>query len=156
VAYCTQAQVEAAVGGADDLRWLTDPTNVTTDTAAVTSAIEAGAADIDSYATGTPGTGSTAGALWSSTPLPAKHGNIALAVYYLYVRIRREEPPPMIVEGAKRVWEQLKALAAGELAWVVSETPAAQNVGTAWHFGAGSTARSDNPRRTLRTSLDKI
>jgi phage gp36-like protein len=156
VAYTTSAEIQAAVGGATALKALTSLTNTAIDSDAVTSAIEFASSVIDSYAIGTPGTeDGTAGALWSSTPIQAKHCAISLSVYRLYELIRREAPQT-IKDAYARCMEMLKELAAGKTSWVATETPAVQNLGVVFYFGPGSTARDDNPRRTLRDSLDGL
>jgi phage gp36-like protein len=156
VAYCTSAEIQTALGGATALKALSSLANSAIDSDAVTSAIEFSSSVIDSYATGTPGTeDGTAGALWTSTPIQAKHCAITLSVYRLYELIRREAPQS-IKDAYARCLEMLRDLAAGKTSWVVTEAPAAQNTGTVWYFGPGSTARDDNPRRTLRDSLDGL
>jgi phage gp36-like protein len=110
---------------------------------------------IDQWAIGTPDTGTTAGALWSSTPIQAKHCAISIAVYRLYELIRREAPKT-IADAYARAMEMLKALAEGRTSWVPAEPAAVQNTGTVWFFSAGSTARDDNPRRTRRDQLDAL
>jgi phage gp36-like protein len=156
MAYCTSAEIQAALGGATALKALSSLTNASIDSDAVSSAIEFSSSVIDSYAIGTPGTeDGTAGALWTSTPIQAKHCAISLSVYRLYELIRREAPQS-IKDAYARALEMLKELAAGKTSWVVTETPAAQASATVWYFGPGSDARTDNPRRTLRDSLDGL
>lgn len=151
--YCTQSDIEKAVGGADTLQWITDLDNQTINVNAVTSAIEWAGSQIDMYATGTPGTGTTAGALWSSTPTQAKQSAINLAVYCLYDRIRRDIPES-VKETYERTMEVLKLLSQGKISWVTTEPPAAQNLAHVYYTGPGSTARTANPRRTRRDQFD--
>lgn len=155
MAYCTQVHIEAAVGGAAALQWITDLENQTVNTVAVASAIEWAGAQIDMYATGTPGTGTTEGALWSTTPAQAKQAAIDLAVYCLYDRIRRDIP-----ESVKATYEStmslLAKLAEGKISWVTTEPPAVQNAATVYYHGPGSTARTANPRRTRRDQFDNF
>jgi phage gp36-like protein len=158
--YASSSDLQNLIGGSDDLVWLTDPTNTTTDSAAVTAALTTATAIIDSHALGTPGATGTAGALWSSTPSQALYCCAWIALYLLYVQIRREEPPTH-VKAMYDFWVgaetgQLTLLRQGKVSWYVDEPPAAQNVGTVWAFTASSTARTDNPRRTMRDSLDLL
>jgi phage gp36-like protein len=155
MAYCTSDEIQGAVGGATALKALTSLTNTAIDTTAVASAIEFASAVIDQWAIGTPDTGTTAGALWSSTPIQAKHCAISIAVYRLYELVRREAPKT-IADAYQRALDMLKALAEGKASWVPSEPAAVQNTGTVWAFTPSSTARDDNPRRTLRSSLDLL
>jgi phage gp36-like protein len=146
MAYCTSDEIQGAIGGAAALKALTDPANATTNSTAVTSAIEFASAVIDQWAIGTPDTG---------TPIQAKHCAISIAVYRLYELIRREAPKT-IADAYARAMEMLKALAEGRTSWVPAEPAAVQNTGTVWFFSAGSTARDDNPRRTRRDQLDAL
>lgn len=159
--YASSSDLQGLIGGSDDLVWLTDPSATTTDSTAVTAALTTATAIIDSYAIGTPGIdGSTEGALWSTVPAAAKYACAWIALYLLYVQIRREAVP----DHVQRMYDfytdpekgQLALLRDGKVSWVVTETPAVQNVGTVWAFTAESTARSSNPRRTLRDSLDSL
>jgi hypothetical protein len=159
--YASSSDLNSVFGGSDDLVWITDPSNTTADSNAITAALTTATSIIDSHALGTPGaTTGTAGALWASTPDQAKYACAWIALYLLYVQIRREEPPTH-VKAMYDFWAgpetgQLTLLRQGKVSWYVSEQPAAQNVGTVWAFTAGSTARDDNPRRTLRDSLDLL
>jgi hypothetical protein len=162
--YCSQADIEGAVGGASALNWVADPLNTSPALAATTTLITscrvAATALIDAYATGTPGSTGTAGAMWSTTPDVAKHAAIAISLYFIYSRVRREEIPADVLEQYKLYADPdkglLAKLAKGEVAWVASETPPAQNVGTVWAFTEESTAREANPRRTRRASRDLL
>lgn len=155
MAYCTQAQIETALGGDSALAWISDLENTTIPTTAIASAIEWSTQIVDSYAAGTPGTGTTAGALWSSTPIQAKHCAIDLSVYVLYERIRREVPES-VKDAYLRAIKALEDLRDGKTSWVMTETPAAQNLGTIDYFSSVSTERTQNPRRTMRASRDKL
>lgn len=155
MAYCTSQQIQDAVGGLTALIWITDLENTAVNADAVTSAIEASTGKIDQYATGTPGTGTTAGALWASTPTQAKQCAIDIAVCTLYERIRREVPET-VKDARDEAIELLKLLAKGAVSWVTTETPSALNVGAVYYFGPGSTARTANPRRTQRTDFDRF
>lgn len=155
MAYCTEAEIQGAVGGATALKALTSLANTAIDSTAVASAIEFASAVIDQWAIGTPDTGTTAGALWSSTPIQAKHCAISIAVYRLYELVRREAPKT-IADAYTRAMDMLEALSSGKTSWVPAEPPAVQNTGVVWAFTPSSTARDDNPRRTLRDSLDLL
>lgn len=153
MAYCTLSHIETAVGGEAALVWITDLENETVNTDAVTSAIEWAGAQIDMYATGTPGTGTDEGALWATTPAQAKQAAINLAVYCLYDRIRRDIPAS-VKETYEKTMALLEKLAAGKISWITTETPAAQNASHVYYHGPGSTARTANPRRTRRDQMD--
>lgn len=155
--YASSSDLQGLIGGSDDLTWLTDPSNTTTDSTAVTAALTTATAIVDSYAIGTPGVdGSTEGALWSTVPTAAKYACAWIALYLLYVQIRREDVPGHVKQMYDFWMEQLKALRDGKVSWVVTEEPAVQNTATVWYFGPGSTARDENPRRTRRSSLDLL
>ena len=153
--YCTSTDVQNAIGGSARLKLLTDIANSSTNTSAITSAIDEATGLIDQYATGTPGTGTTAGALWSSTPIPATQCAINIAVYTLYVRIWDEVPEDVKIKY-ERSLDLLEKLAQGKVSWVPSETPARQNVGGVYYHGPGTTNREANPRRTTRSSMDTL
>lgn len=155
MAYCTSSDIQGAIGGAAALKLLTDIRNTTTDTTAITSAIDEATGVIDQYATGTPGTTGVAGAMWSSTPIPATQSAINIAVYTLYMRIHREVPEDWRTKY-ERTMDLLEKLSQGKVSWVASENPSMQTAATVYYFGPGSTARTDNPRRARRDQLDKI
>jgi hypothetical protein len=162
MAYHTQANIEDAVGGAAALNWIADPLNSSPALAAtatlIASAIAYADAQIDAAGAGTPGTGSTAGALWTDAGalIIAKHVGISISLYIIYERVRREETPQSVKDAYTEARERLAALRKGEESWVMSEPPAVQNTGTVWAFTPESTARDANPRRTLRSSLDLL
>ena len=156
MAYCTSAEIQAAIGGSAALIALTDPLNASLNTAAVSSAIDEATGLIDMYATGTGGATGTAGALWSTTPTQATQCAINIAVYTLYIRIWREAPPDW-TDRYTRSMDLLERLSTGKVSWVASQDPPQQNVGRVYYFTANSTNRSDTPnRRTTRGSLDKL
>lgn len=170
MAYCTQANIEAAVGGASALNRIADPANTSPQSAATVALIAAAIADadalIDSYATGTPGAGETAGALWSSTPAAATRAAVAISLYQIYVRAEVGDVPRWVEEGYRLYvgpeGEPMKGilgqLAQGKISWVTTEPSALQNTGTVYYFNGtdADTIRSTNPRRTTRVSLDKL
>lgn len=126
MAYCTQTDLELAIGGAPALQWLTDLTNTAIDTDAVEEAIVWSSSIIDAYATGTPGTGTIAGDLWSpSTPLQAKHTCVTLSIYRLYVTVRREVPEKWLQEYNAAI-RDLTMLRDGRVSWVSTIPPAIQ------------------------------
>lgn len=129
MAYCTKADIQDAIGGPQALVWLTDLLNVSVDVAAVSSAIAWASAAIDSYAIGTPGTGTTAGALWDVTPDQAKQTCITLAIYRLYVTIRREVPEQWRI-AFDGTMQTLTNLSQGKVSWVATIPPAIQAVST--------------------------
>lgn len=153
--YCTQAQIEAAVGGNAALVWISDLNNAAVDVNAVASAIEWAGAQIDQYATGTPGTGTTEGALWDTTPAQAKQAAISLAVYCLYDRIRRDIPES-VKQTYERTMKLLELLSQGKVSWVTTEAPAAQNASHVFYVTPGTEARVGNPRRTRRDQFDSF
>ncbi len=135
---------------------ITDPTNTTLNSGAVTSAIAKADAVIDSYATGTGGATGTAGALWSTTPTAANQAAIIIAVYTLYLRLWDSVPAEWVGEY-ERVIEQLVDLSKGRVSWVASEDPPQQNIGRVFYFTSDSTNRATTPnRRTTRGALDKL
>lgn len=151
--YASTTQLQNAIGGSDALAWISDLLNSTTDTSAVSSALDWATSTIDAYATGTAGTTGTEGALWSTTPTRAVQCCIDLAVYSLYLRIRRQVPDD--IQALYEAWiDELGKLATGKISWVVSQDPPSVNTGRVFYFGPGSTARTSNPRRTMRSSLD--
>lgn len=153
--YASTAQLQNAIGGNAALTWITDLLNRTSDSAAVTSALEWATSLIDTYAAGTAGTTGTEGALWATTPTRAVQCCIDLAIYILYQRIRRAVPEDW--KSLYTAWEnQLKALSTGKVSWVVAEPSPSTNTGRVYYFGSGSTARTDNPRRTRRSQLDQL
>lgn len=127
--YCTKGDIQDAIGGPQALVWLTDLLNVSVDVLAVSSAIAWATAAIDSYAIGTPGTLTTAGALWPVTPDQAKQTCITLAVYRLYATIRREVPEQwrLAFDAAMRTLADLRD---GKVSWVATIPPAVQAVST--------------------------
>ncbi len=155
MSYCTQADLESACGGAAALIWITDLENTAIDEEAVTSAIEFADGTIDQYATGTPGTGSDAGALWETTPAQAKQCAINVALYVLYDRIRREVPAS-VEKAFERSMDLLEKLSQGKVSWVTTEPIAAQNNARVYYVTPGSTPRTDNPRRTRRDQFDSF
>lgn len=159
MAYCTQADIQAAVGGLEALTWISDLTNVQVDVDAVASAIEYASAVIDSYATGTPETGSTPGDLWAppgpGTPIQAKQAAITLAVYRLYETIRREVPAQW--QGAfDRTTATLTALASGKVSWVGGQPPAMQVVSSVFQWNSRQTLPSTSLRTATRYQTEGL
>ena len=160
MAYCTQADLQAAVGGLEALTWISDLTNVQVDVAAVASAIEYASAVIDSYATGTPETGSTPGDLWGppsgpGTPIQAKQAAIALAIYRLYETVRREVPAQWQT-AFDRVIASLTDLAAGKVSWVGGQAPAQQVVSSVFQWQSRQTLPPNSLRRATRYQTDGL
>lgn len=159
MAYCTQADLQAAVGGLEALTWISDLTNVQVDVAAVASAIEYASAVIDSYATGTPETGSTPGDLWAppgpGTPTQAKQAAITLAIYRLYETIRREVPAQWQV-AFDRTIANLADLAAGKVSWVGGQPPAVQVVSSVFQWQSRQPLPSGSLRRATRYQTDGL
>jgi phage gp36-like protein len=153
--YASTTQLQNAIGGNDSLAWISDLLNVSVDSNAVTSALEYGTSLIDTYANGTPNTLGIEGAMWATTPTRAVQCCIDAAIFVLYLRIRRDVPDN--IQALYDKWiKELERMNEGKVSWVVAEPPATANTGNVFYFGAGSTARTDNPRRTLRTSLDLL
>lgn len=152
MAYCTQADLQAAVGGLEALTWISDLTNVQVDVDAVASAIEYASAVIDSYATGTPETGSIPGDLWAppggpGTPIQAKQAAITLAIYRLYETIRREVPSQW-QSAFDRTIVTLGDLSSGKVSWVGGQPPARQVVSSVFQWNSRQTL----PNTSLRTA----
>jgi phage gp36-like protein len=153
--YASSTEFQNAIGGSAALTWISDLVNSATDSNAVTSALDWGTSVIDTYVAGTAGTTGTAGAMWSTEPTQAVQCNIDLALYILYLRIRRDVPPEIVALYQGRIAE-LEKVQDGTLSWVTSEDPPSVNTGRVYYFGSGSTARTDNPRRTRRDQLDLL
>jgi phage gp36-like protein len=153
--YASQTNVENAVGGSAALVWITDLTNTALNSNALAEALDYATATIDSHVVGLGGTTGTAGAMWSSTPEQAIAACVTLAVYRLYEAVRREVPAQW-QRAYERTIKELEALRDGKVSWVVSESPAVVNAQAVYYFGPGSTARTANPRRTLRSHLDLL
>jgi len=160
MAYCTQADLQAAVGGLEALTWISDLTNVAVDTDAVSSAIEYASAVIDSYATGTPETGSTPGDLWGppsgpGTPIQAKQAAITLAIYRLYETVRREVPAQWQT-AFDRTLANMTDLSAGKVSWVGGQSPAKQVVSSVFQWQSRQTLPTGSLRRATRYQTDPL
>lgn len=153
--YASSTDFQNAIGGSSALTWISDLLNSSTDSNAVTKALDFGTSVIDTYVAGTAGVTGVAGAMWDTTPTQAVQCCIDLALYVLYLRIRRDVPPEIKALYEARIAE-LEKVNEGKLSWVTTEDPPGVNSGRVYYFGAGSTARSDNPRRTLRDYLDLV
>ena len=153
--YASSTQLQNAIGGNAALTWISDLLNRTTDSNAVTGALDFATSLIDTYVNGSPGTTGVEGAMWSTTPTRAVQCCIDVAIYELYLRIRRQVPED--IQTLHDNWiAELKQISSGKISWLIGQEPASANVGKVWYFGSGSTNRTDNPRRTTRTSLDLL
>lgn len=155
MAYCTTDDIRNAIGGLAALTWLTDLENVSVNVEACDEAIEYGAAVIDSYAAGTPGTVAVPGAIFGATvPDSAKQANVTLAVCRLYETIRREIPDDWETACTK-VYEMLQELQKGTISFT-GIAPAAQAVSRVAFRSSRELPRTGTRRVAMRSQTDPL
>lgn len=152
MAYCTQADIEASIGGPSALVWLSDLTNTAIDTDAVSSAIEWSTNLVDSYAVGTPETNNTAGDLWgdvnTGTPEAAKTACVTLSIFRLYQTIWRDIPAS-VQSSYDRAIRELELLRDGRVSWLATQPTTVQNIST-FAFQNSRSPSSNSIYRTAR------
>jgi len=153
--YISSTDLQNYLGGSAFLQEISDQLNTSTNANAVSAAIAASTALIDVYAFNTPGTGTTPGALWDSTPPIVTTIALAIATSKLFEAVWGKIPDDRKL-AYDRAIELLKDLAAGKISFVSTEDSALQETATIYYFGPGSTARDDNPRRCRRDQLDGL
>jgi hypothetical protein len=159
MAYCTQADIEASIGGASALVWLSDLTNTAIDTDAVSSAIEWSTNLIDSYAVGTPETNNTPGDLWgdvtTGTPEAAKSACVTLCIFRLYQTIWRDIPAS-VQSSYDRAIRELELLRDGRVSWLATQPTTVQNLSTFYFQNSRSPSAIGSYRTARRRQTDSL
>lgn len=162
--YASQTDLEGALGGAAALNYVADPLNSSPQLAAtvtlIASALEEATAIIDAHAASLGGVTGIEGAMWATTPKVVKQCCIALAIYFIYQRVRREECPEWVVERYTYYADPdkgfLARVAAGKLPLEVTEEPAVQNVGVPSYRQPHDSLREGSLRQARKNQLDGL